>query len=422
ATVFHILNEMTRAVVENPVDKVLREGTVVGLANHTVLVKRDGSETPIDDSAAPIIAGDGLQGVVLVFRDASEEKKSIARRVFLAEAGTDLVSSADYEDALRRIAWLAVPRLADWCAVDVVENGEKKRLAVAHVDPEKIAYALDLETRYPPDRNAPTDVPNVLRTGKSELYPEIPQQMLEAAAVDAEHLRLLRALDLRSAMVVPLRGRDAVYGAISFVFAESKRRYTDDDLALAEELARIGGLVIERRKLEAEATHANRMKDEFLALVSHELRTPLQAIIGWSAILKRGTKDVEQAVGAIERNALVQARLIDDILDIARVISGKLDLAIRRCDVRSVVQAAMDSVRPAAAKKSIDLSEHTAGDVGAIDADAGRLQQVITNLVHNAVKFTPAGGAVTVQTDIVGDKLRIAVRDTGQGIAKENLE
>ena len=422
-TAFPIFNEETGATVENPVDKVLREGKVVGLANHTVLMRRDGSSRPIDDSAAPIRGPGGeLDGVVLVFRDVSHEKRSEARQGFLARAGEQLIASHDYRDALAQVAKLAVPRLADWCSVSILENGLLEQLAVAHVDPTKVEYAHALTRRYPPDPNAPTGAPNVARTGKSELYPEIPRALLEAAAVDDDHRRIIRELDLRSAMVVPLRGREHVFGVITFVYAASDRRYDAEDLAFGEELARRAALIIERRKLEEEAAIANRAKDEFLATVSHELRTPLQAILGWATMLRRGsTRDPEQAIEAIVRNATSQARLIDDILDVSRIISGKLRLSISRTHLPSVVRAAVDAVRPAATARHIEIVETIPETLGELDADPDRLQQVVWNLASNAVKFTPDGGRVEVIAERVDSTAKITVRDTGAGIPREHL-
>jgi len=421
--VFPIFNEDTRAVVENPVDKVLREGKVVGLANHTVLVRRDGAERAIDDSAAPILGADGtLDGVVLVFRDVSEDKREELRRVYLARASEELIASTNYRDALTRVAQLAVPRLADWCSVDIAEGNVVEQLAVAHVDPTKVQYARDLNRRYPPDPTSPSGAPNVLRTGKSELYAEISREMVERGARDAEHLRIIRELDLRSAMIVPLQGRERVFGTMTFVYAASNRRYGEADVAFAEELARRAALIVERRKLEEDAEIANRAKDEFLATVSHELRTPLQAILGWATMLKRGTRDPAQAVESIVRNATAQARLIDDILDVSRIISGKLRLSLARVDVASVIRAAVDAVRPAAAAREIEIAEDVPADLGTFDADPDRVQQIVWNLVSNAVKFTGDRGRVDVRASRDDNSVRIAVSDTGVGIAREHLQ
>jgi PAS domain S-box-containing protein len=438
--VFTIVNEETRERVENPVERVLREGSIVGLANHTVLVRPDGTDLPIDDSAAPIRAAAGeLHGVVLVFRDVSAQKREQARREFLARAGEALVATNDYRDSLAVVARLAVPRLADWCGVDILEPGAHapEQLAVAHVDPAKIEYARELGRRYPPDPNATTGVPQVIRTGKPELYPQIPPQMIEAAVIDDEHRRILQELKLRSAMVVPLRGRSRVFGAMTFVYADSGRLYDEDDLAFAEQLAERAGLVIERRKLEEERTvllgreraarqdaeEANRAKDEFLATVSHELRTPLNAILGWSSILRRKDvpEDIERALTVIERNARAQARLIEDLLDMSRILSGKLRLEVRPTDVALAIADAIEAVRLAADAKGIALESRVDDEVGTILADPDRLQQIVWNLLSNAVKFTPKGGHVSLSASRDPSRVTIVVQDDGKGMPPELL-
>jgi len=427
--VFPIFNEDTGEVVENPVDEVLRAGVVVGLANHTVLRRRDGTEIPIDDSAAPIHdpAGtpDGaIEGVVLVFRDASEDKRDQARRSFLAAATEQLLAADDYRDALTRIVQLAVPRLADWAGVDLAEpgTGQVQKLAVAHVDPRKVELAQALGQRYPLRPDASAGVPKVMRTGQSEFYPELSPEVLDLAAVDDEHGRALRELALRSAVIVPLRGKGPVFGAITLVLAGSDRRFTRRDLEVAEDLARRAGLIIERRRLEEEAEQANRMKDEFLATMSHELRTPLQAILGYASMLERGiARDPVKAIAAILRNATAQTRLVEDILDVSRISSGKLQLAMSRVDLIVAVRAALESIRPTAQARRIQITEHLPAEPGEVLGDLERLQQVVWNLLSNAVKFTPLDGAIEVRVERTDAALRVAVRDTGKGIAPEHL-
>jgi PAS domain S-box-containing protein len=423
--VFRIFNEETGAVVEDPVDKVLRDGVVVGLANHTVLKRRDGTVVPIDDSAAPILGVDGvIEGVVLVFRDASKEKHDRLRRTFLVHATDQLVAAADYQSALATIAELAVPRFADWASIDLVDSADRciRQVAVAHVDPARLATARELARRHPPDPRARAGSPSVIRTGRAELYPELPAGVVEAAAGDPEHLRFLRELDLRSGMVVPLRGADRVFGAITFAYAASERRYTPEDLEFAEELARRVGVLIERRRLGEEAEMANRMKDEFLATMSHELRTPLQAIMGYATMLKRGiAHDQAKAIDAIVRNAEAQARIVEDLLDVSRITSGKLRLVLERVDLAAVIRAALDSIRPAAHARRVRIEEDLPASLGTVQADAERLQQVAWNLLSNAVKFTDADGVVRVEAVRDDGVVRIVVRDSGRGIAPEHL-
>jgi PAS domain S-box-containing protein len=401
--IFPIFNEETGAVVENPVNKVLREGVIVGLANHTVLRRRDGSQVPIDDSAAPIRNDTGvLEGVVLVFRDASKEKRTYYRRIFLARATEEIAAALDYRDALRRIAKLACPRMADWVSVDIVDPGTGKleQLAVEHVDPAKIEHARDLARHM-------TEITNVIHTGRSELYPELPR------GEDA---------DMRSAMVIPLRGQRDVFGAITFLFAGDGRRYTEEDVQLAEDLSKRVALLIERRRLEEQAESANRMKDEFLATLSHELRTPLQAILGYGAMLEQKiAADPDRAIAVIMRNAQAQARLIEDLLDMSRILSGKLRLAMTPIDVAGAISAAVDSVRPAAMGRHQQLSVEVEDDLGYMIGDFERIQQVVWNLLSNAVKFTPRNGSITVRASRIGSNVRITVTDTGKGIAPADL-
>ncbi len=423
--IFPIFNEESGAAVENPVDKVLREGIIVGLANHTVLQRRDGCRVPIDDSAAPIRTDEGsIEGVVLVFRDASEEKRNYYRRMFLARATEEIAAALDYRDALRRIAKLACPRMADWVSVEIVDpaTGKLQQIAVEHVDPAKVAFARDLAKRYPPDPEAPRGAPNVVRTGRSELYAEIPRALLESAAQDPEHLRLIRDLDLRSAMVVALRGSRELFGAITFVFAGDGRRYTEEDVQLAEELSKRISLLIERRRLEEQAELANRMKDEFLATVSHELRTPLQAILGYGAMLQQKiATEPDRALDVIMRNAQAQARLIEDLLDMSRILSGKLRLRMTRIDVAGAISAAIDAVQPAATARHQQLTVDIGDGLGFIVGDFERLQQIVWNLLSNAVKFTPRGGTIAVRAQRIGSSVRIAVTDTGRGIPADQL-
>jgi signal transduction histidine kinase/CheY-like chemotaxis protein len=280
-------------------------------------------------------------------------------------------------------------------------------------------------------------VPNVLRTGQSELYAEIPQEMLERGARDTDHLRIIRDLQLRSAMVVPLRAGGRTFGAISFVYADSARRYSQDDLTFAEDFARRAAMAIENalalkdteearireQLLRSAAELANRAKDEFLATVSHELRTPLSAILGWAVLLRRRNlpEELDRPLATIERNARLQTKLIEDVLDISRIISGKLVLNLGVTKIRDTVSAAVDTVAPAAAAKSIQVTTELPDAELTTMADADRLQQVIWNLLSNSLKFTPKGGQITLRAERRGSDVCITVRDTGEGVRRSML-
>jgi signal transduction histidine kinase/CheY-like chemotaxis protein len=405
-----------------------------------VLRSKRGLEIPIDDSGAPIRNERGeIIGVVLVFRDVTREKGERARREFLAKAGDALVSSLDYGTTLATIARLAVPAIADWCAVEILDPGAtaSRQAVVAHVDPSKVRFAEELGRRYPPDPKATTGVPQVIRSGKPELYPEIPAALLEAAAQDEEHLKLIRELRLESGMVVPLKAHGRIHGAMTFVYAESGRRYSEDDLAFAQDFARRAAMAIDNalalreveasrskeQRLRSDAEIASRAKDEFLAMVSHELRTPLNAILGWAVMLRRRSPSAEsdRALAIIERNAQAQAKLIEDVLDVSRIISGKLTLSLSPTNIADAITAAMETVAPAAEAKHITIAAELATDVPPITADADRVQQVVWNLLSNAVKFSPKGGTVSLRAYRNGSEVCIEVKDTGEGIRPDAL-
>lgn len=424
--VFRIVNENTRLEVESPVDKVLREGKIVGLANHTVLIGRHGREVAIDDSGAPIFDGEGrMTGVVLVFRDVTEHRREEDRRRFLNEASTLLASSLEYGPTLASIARLAVPTIADWCAVDILERGGNlARLAVAHVNPAKVRFAQEVEARYPSDPTSPNSVQSIVRSGKPLLMEEIPETILIAAAVDEEHLRLIQELGLKSAMVVPLRARGKTFGAITFVAAESDRRFGPKDLSFAEELANCAALAVDNASLFREAQQASRAKDEFLATISHELRTPLHAMLGWATLLQSPEMTEEkrrQGLATIERNAKAQSQLIDDLLDVSRIISGNLRLEMTPVNLATIIEAAADAVRPAALAKGVRLQVEIDPSASAATGDAARLQQILWNLLSNGVKFTPGDGAVSIRLERADSQVEIQVIDTGVGIEPEFL-
>jgi K+-sensing histidine kinase KdpD/ActR/RegA family two-component response regulator len=349
------------------------------------------------------------------------------RRALVAEATAALAVSLDFKATLAQLAKILVPKLADWCAIEMVDDaGQYDQLAVAHGDPKMVEYAWELRRRYPTPKDAPRGVPNVLRTGKSELYAEVSDDMLVEGAVDEEHLRITRELGLRSALIVPLVARGATLGAITMVHAESGRRYSGADLALAEEIARRAAISVDNARLfgaeqraRAAADDANRLKDEFLATVSHELRTPLNAILGWSRMITTGVLDEAKrgrASETIERNAVAMAQLVEDLLDVSRIISGKMRLEIESVDLGKVVEAAIDSIRPAALAKEISLRSIVEPAPGPLLGDPNRLQQVVWNLLSNAMKFTPRRGRVEVVVRRSGWSVEVSVRDDGAGI------
>ncbi|HET9798971.1 MAG TPA: PAS domain S-box protein [Gemmatimonadaceae bacterium] len=380
-------------------------------------------------------------GLATQWRDITERKRAEEAAHYLARASEVLGASLDYECTLTELATLVVPQLADWCSVDVVgDDGAIRQIALAHANPEKVRWARELAKRYPPDPNAPTGGPNVFRTGKPELYAEISDELLAAGAVDEEHLRMLREVGLRSAMVVPLTAHGSTVGTLTLIAAESGRCYGDTDLALAMELARRAALAVDNaRRHRAEqsarvaAERANRAKSDFLAVMSHELRTPLNAISGHAQILEmglhgpitEGQREALERIGRAQRHLL---GLINNVLNLTRIETGRVEYRIRPVLVSSVLADLASLVQPQFAARSIALVSRLPDEGAGADlyvaADREKLIQILTNLLGNAAKFTPPHGEVELRLVEGTDSAmaQIHVRDSGPGIPADKLE
>jgi PAS domain S-box-containing protein len=344
---------------------------------------------------------------------------------FVAEVGAVLSQSLKYENTLAAVARLAVPEIADWCAVDIVtDDGQLERLAVAHVDPAKVEYARLLQQRYPSDPERRGGVHEVIRTGKPAMMTTIPPGLLTSAARDEDHLRILNELALTSYVCVPLLSGGRAFGAITFVSAESGRQYTEQDLVFAQDLAGRASMAIENAHAYQRAHEANRVKDEFLATLSHELRTPLNAILGYAQMLGMDVLDETRRARAIDvltRNAESLKTIIEDVLDVSRIMAGKLRLNVQPVDLANILANALGTVQPAADAKGVRLEPIVETAVPPVSGDPDRLQQIVWNLLSNAVKFTPRGGRVQLRLQRVNSHVEIVVSDTGDGIERSFL-
>jgi PAS domain S-box-containing protein len=354
--------------------------------------------------------------------DIEDQKRTAARLNLLAGASSILASSLEYETTLAAVAKLAVPVLADWCLVDLVnEHGVLERMAVAHADPTqgKLAAAIKHQS---PGMSAGSPVRRAFATCSPVLLPQFTVEMLHGPATSAERLAIVKAMGPRSCLAVPLVARGRTLGVVSHFFnACSGRRHSEEDLALATEVAQRMAIAVDNALLYRRAEEASRIKDDFLATISHELRTPLTAILGWLQLLRRGLSVERQAhaLEVVERNALSQARIVEDLIDVSRILSGKLRLEVGPVDLGAAVEAALESIRPAAEAKGLQLSLRL--QEGTILGDASRIQQMIWNLLTNAVKFTPSGGHIDVDARRDNGSIEISVRDDGAGIAPEFL-
>ncbi len=365
-----------------------------------------------------------LSGVCL---DISRRKRVESDLKFLAEASAELAGLADYQSTLEKIAQLAVSHFADWCAVDMVaDNGLLQRVTLAHSDPARRQLVQDLQRRFPlqAGRIAGAGPWHVLRTGQPQRVAELTDEMLNQAVAEPEYRAALQSLGLRSYLGVPLTVRNHTLGVISFALAESGRRYSPQDEDLAQDLARRAAVAIENATLLHALQQSDRAKDVFLATLAHELRNPLAPVWNGLSIIKRvpgDTERVQQVAGMIERQVGQLARLVDDLLDVSRITTGKIELKKERTDLASVLRSAVETSRPHIEAAHHALSVHLPNEPVEVEADPVRLAQVFSNLLNNSAKYTRPGGKIDLQVTAEPQRLVVTVRDNGAGIPTEML-
>jgi PAS domain S-box-containing protein len=415
-------------------DQVLARIRVGQAVDHFETVRRhkNGAAVHISLTVSPIRDADGrVTGASKIARDISIRLRAeaISERVrrqgiFLARVGTALSASVNYRQRLTALATLSVPDIADWCAIDVVElNGQLERVSVSHLDPDKIARAEQLQRRDHPA--SPGSPAYVIRTGRPAIFPAVTDEMLVAfAGDDAERLRVIRDLGLVSYLCLPLLVGGRAVGTVTFATAESGRHYDEDDVRFAEDVASRAALAFDNARSYEQLQVANQLKDEFLATLSHELRTPLNAILGYARMLRSGMLRAdkrETALETLERNATSLTQIVEDVLDLARISSGKIRLNVRTVDLPTVLLDALATVTPAADAKGVQLHSIIDPNVGPVSGDPDRIQQVMWNLLSNAVKFTPSGGRIQLRLLRTESAIEIAVSDSGIGIRADFL-
>jgi PAS domain S-box-containing protein len=369
---------------------------------------------------------------LLVRERVARAEANAARRLgFLSDASRLLTSSLESESTLRSVARLSVPFLADWCLIYIIdENGSTRRVAVAQADSSKGDIASNLDLHDSPA--IPSWISEALESGHARTLPEVTPELLSSLAASDEHFQSIQALEARSAMVVPLMARGRTLGVIVLVSAESERSFDDADRLLAEDLARRCAYAVDNARLYSEvivqrdkAEKASRVKDEFLAILSHELRNPLVPILGWARILKTRavfTDDVlNEGILSLERNAHNIQRLVDDCLELVRTSTRTIRLALEQVDANQIVAASIEAIVPLAREKGLKLDVELTQEPLWVLGDRTRLEQVVVNLLTNAVKYTPSG-SIQIRSVVSGNEAIISVRDTGVGIAPDFIE
>ncbi len=356
-------------------------------------------------------------------QEARQRAEAAQRKLaLLAQASQILASSLDYPTTLAHVARLALPDLADWSAVALVEaDGRLNIVALAHVDPDKEAPLHEFQQRYPSDPEGTSGMPSVVRTGQSQLIPYVTPEMFAAADTPPEQIQMLQEIGFAAYMCVPLRTNDQILGALSFVSADPARPYTPEDLALAEELGRRGAVAIQNAQLYHDAQHAIQVRDEFLTMASHELRTPLTALLGMSHLVQQRTarsaaydERVQRGINVIARQALRLKTLVDQMFDLSRLHMGSLLLDLKPVDLSVLIQRVVEEVQPLIHQHTVDLICPETPIL--LMGDESRLEQVLQNIVHNAIKYSPDGGSIVIRVTLEAQVVRIAITDSGIGI------
>jgi len=371
-----------------------------------------------------------------------ERRKPETRALFLADISRTLFESFDSDETLLKAARLAMAELGAWAVVDLIaDDGEIRRLAVLHPDPALSSTAHELETAYPPAQDDVFGAPGIVRTQQPELVPEVTHEILEVASRDKRYIRLLRTLGFRSYMVLPLKARGRLLGAITFVGVHPEQRYTPKDLLFAEDLAGRTAMAMDNARLYQEAHRAkeeavaavaraaiaDRAKTDFLATMSHELRTPLNAIAGYAELLELGmrgpiTEQQREAILRIRRSQQHLLGIVNDILTFAKTDSGRIPINLQDTPVAPALAGVEFLVEPMFTSNEIQFSPASCDTGLSVVADRDRLQQVLVNLLSNAAKFSAPGGPVVVRCEVREHLVAIMVEDKGRGINEDKLE
>lgn len=359
------------------------------------------------------------------------------RAAFLARAGELLSSSLDYETTLRSIADLAVPFFADWCAVDMLDDsGVAERLAVRHIDPEKVRFAYEFSRRYPPREDDADQV--ALRTGKSLWFEEVPDSLIVERSRDEEHLRLIRQLGLKSVIVVPMLARGRTRGLLTFVNAESERRFTQADLETGEELARRAAIAVDNARLfdevraeraRAEETNialrrANSDLEQFAYSASHDLQEPLRMVSIYSQMLRKkfggqlGPQG-DQYIGYAVEGATRMEHLVRDLLAYTRS-STVPDEPVSPVDANAALEHALANLHAAIVQTGAEI---ICEPLPRVRMHSVHLEQVFQNLIGNAIKYRSAEPPrINVSAERRGPEWKFSVSDNGIGIAPQYKE
>ncbi|OGG52670.1 hypothetical protein A2851_00485 [Candidatus Kaiserbacteria bacterium RIFCSPHIGHO2_01_FULL_53_29] len=338
---------------------------------------------------------------------------------FMLESAKILSTKVDFRTWLLQKAKLTVPSLADWCAIDVlVEHNGLERIAIIHQDERMTEYLFEFEKRFPTTEKNSADLYEVIRTGKPQFVPVVTDETIRQGARSPEHLKAMQRLGLKSLMIIPICARGKTLGALSLGYAKSGRVYTQSAFEFFQEFCNDLGVILDNSRLSDEISKRDKAKDLFLASLSHELRNPLAPIKSALELLKlrETTTDVREELDNIEHQFDHLAKLLGDLLDVTRFTQAKIEIVPHTLELRKLVERSLKANDALLRTSDITLHFTYPSTPLPVWADDTRLEQAASNLINNAVKFTPSGGSIWVDLSKEDEWAVMKIRDNGEGI------
>lgn len=391
----------------------------------TTRVRKDGKKIIVSLSISPVKDQSGnIIGAAKIARNITEQKRAEERQQFLEQASLILGKSIDYATTLKNLARLIIPSLADYCRIVVLdENKTIQEIAIHHKDSRKKGLVVDLYKAYKDRSKTTHGLGQLLKSGKSELIPEMTPRILESVKDSPQILTLLKQLELASYMGVPIKIGTKVVGAITFSSTQKDRIYTKADIVLAEELARRAAYAVENARLYLQSQNALALRDEFISVASHELRTPVTSLKMYTQGLKkqlekRGEEKLVFYLSKMDNQVDKLTVLISDLLNVSRVQLGKLEFREETFSLDEVVLDTVENIMPTVKKHKIIIQ---GGIKKKVVGDIYRIGQVVTNLLTNAIKYSPAADKIIISLIAEKDHAIVTVQDFGIGIEKKHL-
>ncbi|OFZ20964.1 MAG: hypothetical protein A2X94_06420 [Bdellovibrionales bacterium GWB1_55_8] len=380
----------------------------------------DGTFKTILHAATPILGPEGeVSGGVAVLRDISEQARAEESERFLSDSTRVLGLTLDLDSLLKTLSDVAVPRFADWNFIVLIsEEGIPEKMAVRGPGARHDA-ANEFSEKYSIELTASAGLGHVLKTGQPEMYVNFSEQDL--GLKDPRARAILAQMRIASYMIIPMKAGPRILGALAFGISESMRKFDSHDFWVAQELGRRASAAIENSILYRDAQQAIRLREEVLAVVSHDLKNPLAAVRLNADMLQRQLDRPSDPILKIRSAVDRMLEMIDEIVNMSKIQAGGLKLSIREEKTQTLLSEVVELMRPIANVKKISLEVHADSECPNIACDRMLLFRVFSNLIGNAIKFTPENGAVTVSCECDGRGVLFSVKDTGPGIAPDEV-